>query len=129
MDEINELSKFKPTDKITPSQFEEITKNKVIVYYNESNSNFPKYKFVGTEMKTKNVQINVVDMRKIEVKNRINISPQDEKDDKQKKVHKHHESGGGRYSASFKRCMKIMERMIRQNEEDRKYNDYRYYWQ
>jgi len=22
-----------------------------------------------------------------------------------------------------------MERMIRQNEEDRKYNDYRYYWQ
>lgn len=25
--------------------------------------------------------------------------------------------------------MKIMERMIRQNEQDRKYNDYKYYWQ
>jgi hypothetical protein len=25
--------------------------------------------------------------------------------------------------------MKIMERMIRQNEEDKKYNDYKYYWQ
>lgn len=34
----------------------------------------------------------------------------------------------GRYSPSFLRCMKIMERMIRQNEEDSKYRDYKYYW-
>ena len=32
-------------------------------------------------------------------------------------------------SSSFRRCMKIMERMVKQNEEDRKYNDYKYYWQ
>jgi len=30
------------------------------------------------------------------------------------------------YSTSFKRCMKIMERMIIQNEESDKYHDYRY---
>jgi dynein intermediate chain 1 len=39
------------------------------------------------------------------------------------------ETGEGRYSASFLRSMKIMERMIRQNEEDARYRDYRYYWQ
>ena len=38
-------------------------------------------------------------------------------------------SQSGRYSASFKRCTKIMERMIRQNEEDHKYRDYKYYWE
>ena len=52
----------------------------------------------------------------------------DEKDNKEKKERKKGESSG-RYSTSFKRCMKIMQRMIRQNEEDKKYNDYKYYWQ
>lgn len=32
-------------------------------------------------------------------------------------------------SSSFKRCMKIMERMVKQNEGDGKYNNYKYYWQ
>jgi dynein intermediate chain 1 len=39
------------------------------------------------------------------------------------------DAGEGRYSASFLRSVKIMERMIRQNEEDTRYRDYRYYWQ
>ena len=42
---------------------------------------------------------------------------------------KERSSQAGRYSASFKRCTKIMERMIRQNEEDHKYRDYKYYWE
>ena len=56
----------------------------------------------------------------------------DKDKDKGKKGNEEKSSGSGssgRYSQSFKRCMKIMERMIRQNEEDSKYRDYKYYWE
>lgn len=32
------------------------------------------------------------------------------------------------YSTSFKRCLKIMERMVVQNDQKDKYHDYKYYW-
>ena len=32
------------------------------------------------------------------------------------------------YSTSFKRCLKIMERMVVQNDEKDRYHDYKYYW-
>ena len=32
------------------------------------------------------------------------------------------------YSVTFKRCLKIMERMVVQNEQKDKYYDYKYYW-
>jgi len=32
------------------------------------------------------------------------------------------------YSSSFKKCLKIMERMVVQNEQDDKFQDYKYYW-
>lgn len=32
------------------------------------------------------------------------------------------------YSTSFRRCLKIMERMVVQNDEKDKYHDYKYYW-
>lgn len=51
----------------------------------------------------------------------------DEKGEKAPPAKKSESSG--RYSNSFKRCMKIMERTIRQNEEDSKYRDYKYYWE
>lgn len=36
------------------------------------------------------------------------------------------QKAGSIYSTSFKRCLKIMERMIVQNEEEEKYSDYKY---
>jgi dynein intermediate chain 1 len=32
------------------------------------------------------------------------------------------------YSASFKRCLKVMERMTVQNEQQERYHDYKYFW-
>jgi len=32
------------------------------------------------------------------------------------------------YSSSFKRCLKIMERMVVQNDQKEQYHDYKYYW-
>jgi dynein intermediate chain 1 len=32
------------------------------------------------------------------------------------------------YSNSFRRCLKIMERMVVQNDQNEKYYDYKYYW-
>ena len=36
------------------------------------------------------------------------------------------QKSGSIYSVSFKKCLKIMERMIVQNEEEEKYSDYKY---
>ena len=36
------------------------------------------------------------------------------------------QKSGSIYSISFKKCLKIMERMIVQNEEEEKYSDYKY---
>jgi len=32
------------------------------------------------------------------------------------------------YSSSFKKCLKVMERMVVQNDQKEQYYDYKYYW-
>nr|8BX8_D Chain D, Dynein intermediate chain 2 [Tetrahymena thermophila] len=47
---------------------------------------------------------------------------------KKKEVDQDKKQDQSMYSTSFKRCCKIMERMVVQNDQEDKYHDYRYYW-
>ena len=49
----------------------------------------------------------------------MNEQNEDNKEQKQEK---------SLYSATFKKCLKVMERVVTQNEQLSKYDDYKYYW-
>lgn len=58
------------------------------------------------------------------------LAKQEEKEGKKKKSDQEQEKNkeSSLYSTSFKRCLKIMERMVMQNEQAEKYEDYKYWW-